>query len=400
MKSNSGKRPKISILHDDIPPHVQEMMQLTRMAEMGRLAANVAHELNNPLMVAQGFAENIELLLDQEDLPREELKLQILQILKACQRMSRTINKMNRMSHNQRLRLHVVDLAEVALNAIDFMHTQFADLSIKVDFQSDGPLPIKCDALQVEQMMLNILSNAASALEQRDEDRQITITFQSVGTKWQMVKFWNNGPAIPEGVQADLMMPFFTTRPVGQGTGMGLAVSKAIMNVHGGDLSFASDPQRGTEFVLAFPRPKQNPWQKKARLESGRVLVIDHQVNYRRTLEEKFRLLGFQTLSASNYEEGLTAVRQTTDLKGVFVDVIPGLRDSLEFIKNLRRELGPTGLIFVISNFPSARDFKSEIKLAGATEFFEKPIHADNFSFILRLLDSKSPPAAADKVPA
>src|ERR1700760_2855486 len=113
MKANSGKRPKISILHDEIPEHVQELMQLTRLAEMGRLAANVAHEINNPLMVAQGFAENIELLLDNPDLSREEMRVQVLEIIKACQRMSRIINKMNRMSRNQKLRLFIVDLAEV-----------------------------------------------------------------------------------------------------------------------------------------------------------------------------------------------------------------------------------------------------------------------------------------------
>src|ERR1044072_829858 len=165
MKSkNNGKRPKLSLLHEDIPNHIKELMQLTRLAEMGRLASNVAHELNNPLMVVQGFAENLELLLDQPDIPREEMRLQLLQILKSCQRMSRIITKMNRMSRDQKLRLHVVDLAEGALNAVDFMKLQFNYLDVRLEFDFDHPLPIQCDAVQVEQMLLNILSNAMSAL--------------------------------------------------------------------------------------------------------------------------------------------------------------------------------------------------------------------------------------------
>ena len=95
---SKAKRPKISIMHDEIPEHVQEFMHLTRLAEMGRLAANVAHEINNPLMVVQGFAENIELLLDNETISRDEMRLQVLEIIKACQRMTRIVNKMNRMS--------------------------------------------------------------------------------------------------------------------------------------------------------------------------------------------------------------------------------------------------------------------------------------------------------------
>lgn len=399
MKSKNGKRPKVSILHDEIPPHVHELMQLTRLAEMGRLASNVAHELNNPLMVVQGFAENIELLLDQKDLDREELRIQILQILKSCQRMSRIITKMNRMSRQQRLRLHVVDLAEVALNAVDFMRVQFTDLDIQIEFDFDHPLPIKCDAVQVEQMMLNILSNAVVALEQKDSDRRIRISFEQL-EKWQMAKIWNNGPAIPPPVQEALMMPFISTKAGGEGPGLGLAVSKAIMHVHGGDLSFKSASDFGTEFVLSFPRPKENPWELKGRAGLGKVFVVDGQANYRRTLQEKFKLLGFQVSGHSDYVSGFKAVENEENVAGVFVDVVPGLRDSLKFIHKLRRELGPTGLIFVMSNFPSARDFKTELKAAGATEFFEKPIHADNFTYLLKLLDSQAqtvPAAAAVK---
>src|SRR5690242_1838019 len=124
---SKDKRPKISLLHDEIPEHVQEFMHLTRLAEMGRLAANVAHELNSPLMVAQGFAENIELLLDEESLSRDEIRLQVLEIIKSCQRMARIINRMNRMSRSQKLRLHVVDLAEVSLNAVDFVKAQISE---------------------------------------------------------------------------------------------------------------------------------------------------------------------------------------------------------------------------------------------------------------------------------
>lgn len=108
---------------------MQELIQLTKMAEIGRISGSIAHEINNPLMVAQGFAENIELLLDSKDFSRDELRMQILEIIKACQRMTKVINKMNRMSRKQELRLSVVDMAEVALNAVEFVKSQIEDLS-------------------------------------------------------------------------------------------------------------------------------------------------------------------------------------------------------------------------------------------------------------------------------
>ncbi|MGE4133123.1 MAG: ATP-binding protein [Bdellovibrionales bacterium] len=383
-----NKRPKISILHEEIPPHVAELMQLTRLAELGRLSASVAHEINNPLMVAQGFAENMELLLDSEEFTPQELRVQALEIIKACQRISRIINKMNRMSRNQKLRLHIVDVAEVALNAVDFLKTQFSDYQVELDFQFDRPLPIKCDAVQVEQIVLNILTNALHAMEENEGPRKIRVTFSEL-PDWHQIRIWNNGPPIPESIRDNLMMPFFTTKQEGKGTGLGLSVSKAIMQVHEGDLTYSSDAG-GTEFVLSFPKPLNNPWQQSTRTSSHPVVIIDRQPNYRRTLAEKFKLLGFQVVSCSDYEEGQRVMQDLEHVTGVFLDIIPGLPEGLQMVSSLRKQLGPQGLIFTMSNYPSARDLKGELKGAGATECFEKPIHADNFTFILKLLDESA----------
>lgn len=397
-KKRPSQRPKLSILHERIPKRLQEMLHFTRLAELGRLSASVAHEINNPLMVAQGFAENIELILDRDQIPRDEIRLQILEVIKACQRISRIITKMNRMSRSQKLRLHVVDLAEIALNAVDFVKVQLRDLDVQVEFQFDRPLPIQCDAVQIEQIILNIISNALFALEQRNSNRTIKISFEELG-KWQQIKIWNNGPAIPKNVQEKLMTPFFTTKEEGQGTGLGLAVSKSIMNVHGGDLTFKSEGNHGTEFILSFPRPKENPWKEQARHTHGPIIIIDPQANYRRTLQEKFRLLGFRVETFSHFDDGLSAIHKNPEVSGVFVDVVPGLQKSFQQVRALRRDLGPRALIYTISGFPSARDVSGNLKGVGATECFEKPIHADNFSLILKQLDSHTF-AATNKVTA
>ena len=393
--SRKTPRPKISLLHDEVPEHVREYMHLTRLAEMGRMAAGIAHEINTPLMIIQGFAENLEMLMAQPDLPVEDMRLQVLEIVKTCQRISRIVSKMNRMSRSQKLRLHVVDLAEIALNVVDFIKTQVADLDVRLEFDFNKPLPIKCDVVQVEQIVLNVLSNALAALQGLKDDRRIRITFEEVGP-WQQVKIWNNGPEIPKDVQNKIMAPFFTTKE-DEGSGLGLPVSKAIMEVHGGDLSFSSSEGMGTEFILSFPRPAEDPWKARDRADSGTVFVIDSQANYRRTLEQKFRLLGFKVESYADFAEGYGAVSHCKNVAGVLVDIIPGHRDSVKIVKQLRQYLGPMGLIFTLSHFPSARDLKADLKAAGATESFEKPLHADNFTFILKLLDSPALEAPVKK---
>jgi CheY-like chemotaxis protein len=388
MKTKKPKRPKISILHEEIPHKVQELIQLTKMAEIGRISASIAHEINNPLMVAQGFAENIELLLDSKDFSHEELRMQILEIIKACQRMTRVINKMNRMSRKQELRLTTVDMAEVALNAVEFVKTQMDDQSIKLEFDFNKPLPVHCDPVQIEQIILNILSNAIHALGRRRQGRCIKISFSQVGG-WQQMKIWNNGPLIPLKVRDQIMAPFFTTKCEGEGMGLGLAVSKAIMHVHGADLSFTSDRSiKGTEFRLSFPAPKEHPWHESRREEKGCVVIIDRQLNFRRALQEKFRLLGFKVAAFPDTEAAKAVLNKPADIAAVVVDVVPGELAGLDFVRQLRHRLGPTGLIFAMSNFASARDLKGELQAAGATGYFEKPFDAESFSFIIKLLDS------------
>lgn len=388
MKKPKAKRPKVSLLHEEIPQKVQEIIQLSKMAEIGRISASIAHEINNPLMVAMGFAENIELLIDQKEYSRDELRMQVLEIIKACQRMARVITKMNRMSRKQELRLSVVDLAEVALNAVEFVKQQIDDENIKLEFDFNEPLPVRCDPVQIEQIILNILSNAIHALAQKRSGRVIKISFSKVG-KWQQMRIWNNGPLIPEKVRDQIMAPFFTTKVEGEGMGLGLAVSKAIMHVHGADLAFTSDSSiKGTEFRMSFPRPKEHPWTDQKRSEKGVVVIVDRQLNFRKALQEKFRLLGFKVAAFATTEAAAKALAHPEDIAAVVLDIVPGQRESLEFVRRLRHHLGPTGLIFTMSNFASARDLKGELQAAGASGYFEKPFDAESFSFIIKMLDT------------
>src|SRR5690606_18170512 len=119
-----------------------------------------------------------------------------------------------------------------------------------------------------------ILSNAIHALEQNADNRKIKISFQETDG-WHQVTIWNNGPAIPESVKRNLMRPFFTTKTEGHGTGLGLSVSKAIMEVHEGALSFSSDEEKGTQFTLSFPKPAFDPWARSSSHSVGPIVLID-----------------------------------------------------------------------------------------------------------------------------
>ena len=118
--------------------------------------------------------------------------------------------------------------------------------------------------------------------------------------------------------------------------------------------------------------------------------------NYRKTLQEKFKLLGFQVEAFQDYKLGVAAATNSKVI-GVFIDVIPGLPESVSLLSKLRQDLGREALIFTMSNYPSARDLKYDLKQNGATDCFEKPLHADNFVYILKLLDAALKPASTGR---
>jgi len=128
-----------------------------------------------------------------------------------------------------------------------------------------GDLPlVECDAGQLNQVFMNILANAIDALEEINTQRVacwidkhpccITISTSVVDSQWVKIAIADNGNGIPESIQTQIFNPFFTTKPVGKGTGMGMAISyQIITEKHGGTLRCFSTPEKGTEFEICIP---------------------------------------------------------------------------------------------------------------------------------------------------
>lgn len=233
--------PKLSLIQDEVPEHVQEYMQLTRLAEVGRMAGVVAHEINNPLMVVQGVAENIEFMLDDAKLDKESVKKQLAEILKATERMANSVKKLQPKAND--LKFYKVDLADIVKVALKPINDQLPELGVTCEIKNVQPMEVRCDVSQVEQMLLNVFSNAVKALQNIETGRELRISYEKI-SGWNQIKIWNNGPAIPDHARNKILRG---------GSALGLVVSKAIMEVHGGALSFTSDDVKGTEFVFSFP---------------------------------------------------------------------------------------------------------------------------------------------------
>jgi DNA-binding response OmpR family regulator len=276
-----------------------QLVQASKLASLGELVAGVAHELNNPLAIVLGNAELLPTLADEED------RRAVRQIIEAAQRGRRVVQSLVTFARHGKVEADWHKPTDLLDRVLDLKRSAFrtGELSLEVTCAPDVPM-LLCDGPQVQQALLNVLVNAEQALVGRRHPRiviQINVAGAPIeppgvlptlsgargaaeGERMVVIDIADNGPGLPGQVIDRLFEPFVTTRPVGQGTGMGLALAYAIVVQQGGTLQVASEPGCGATFrialpverKLATPAPTPSPGSPSAQAAvTGRVLVID-----------------------------------------------------------------------------------------------------------------------------
>ncbi|WP_338525860.1 ATP-binding protein [Pseudomonas batumici] len=271
---------------DDISQRLslEEMMvQSEKMLSVGGLAAGMAHEINNPLGAILHNVQNIRRRLSSElpknqeyaqqagiDLDTVNLYLQsreVPQLLDGIQqagaRAAKIVTHMLSFSRRSNREMAPCDLPALIDQAVEIAGNDF-DLTIGFDFKGQAILrqfdpqlgPVPGTANELEQVLLNLLKNAAQAIHQREDEREPgrIILRTRLNPPWAEIQVEDNGVGMPEHIRKRTFEPFFTTKEIGQGTGLGLSVSYFIItNNHKGQMEVQSAPGAGTCVTLRLP---------------------------------------------------------------------------------------------------------------------------------------------------
>ncbi|BAZ39679.1 integral membrane sensor signal transduction histidine kinase [Calothrix sp. NIES-4101] len=272
-----------------------QMIQSEKMSSLGQLVAGVAHEINNPVnfihanldyveeytqellnLVAlyqknydsnhpeiQEFLDNVEVDFIQEDLPNTIRSMKV-----GTQRIREIVLSLRTFSRMDEAEFKAVNIHESIDSTLLILQHRLKDkpehpgINIVKDYDQ---LPlIKCYAGQLNQVFMNILTNAIDAIEEKNSklnfaeieanSKQITIRTLVIDNDWIEIAIADNGIGIPETIKQQIFNPFFTTKLVGKGTGMGMSISYQIVTEkHGGKLECFSIPNQGTEFLIKIP---------------------------------------------------------------------------------------------------------------------------------------------------
>jgi len=225
----------------------QELLQKERLASVGQLAAGVAHEINNPLGTILLFADAMRKESPEKDPRREDLKTIIDEAIRCKNIVSGLLN----FARQQEVLAQEVDLHALIEEVIEQLQARrkFEGINIVREFSPNLP-SIQADPGQLKQVFVNLLDNAADAM---DGTGTVTITTRMPDRARVEIAISDTGRGIPEENLSKLFTPFFTTKPMGKGTGLGLSIIYGIIKVHRGQIHVQSQVSRGTTFIVTLP---------------------------------------------------------------------------------------------------------------------------------------------------
>ena len=226
----------------------RQVVQAEKIASLGRLAAGVAHEINNPLAGILIYAEALFREIAERPQWREDLQEIINQTLRCKQIVTRLL-EFSRQSLGQRV---LFDLNEIIGRCVDLLARQslFHDVQIVLDLERELP-QIVGDPVELQQVGANLMINAADAMLGRG---RLDIRTRSMAeTEEVILEFADTGPGIAPEVEEKIFEPFFTTKPPGSGTGLGLSVVYGIIQRHNGTIEVTSPPGGGATFIIKLP---------------------------------------------------------------------------------------------------------------------------------------------------
>ncbi len=229
------------------------LVEASKMRALGELVAGVAHELNNPLMASQTLLHVIFNNLHDECPNRERLEI----VRKCNDRIEKIVNHLREFSRQTDINMLPIDINLPIEQALLITGQQLLNHNITIYKNLTGGLPkIMGDVNHLEQVFLNLISNARDALDEVNAPRELTITTSCLyedDENFVVATVKDNGIGIPHANLDKVMEPFFTTKPVAKGTGLGLSLCFSIMEAHKGRIKIKSKLGTGTEVTIYIP---------------------------------------------------------------------------------------------------------------------------------------------------
>jgi signal transduction histidine kinase/DNA-binding LacI/PurR family transcriptional regulator len=382
-----------------------QLRQAQKMEAIGRLAGGIAHDINNVLLVINGYTDLMLRAASADDLRRLDLE----QIQRAGERAANLTRQLLAFSRQQVLQPTVLNLNDVLANVDAMLQRLIGDEIALVARPAPSLPPIRADVGQLEQILLNLAVNARDAMpggghltiETANVELDEGYARERIGVEagpHVLLRVSDTGTGMDADTQARLFEPFFTTKPPGEGTGLGLATVFGIVQQSGGHIAVASELDAGTTFEIYLPvvreaveaaTPEPAPADASPH-GSETILLVEDDPGVRGAIRRFLKLHGYQVLQAGDGREALRLCEQHDGpVHLVVADVMmPGMRGP-ELVDRLAR-IRPETPVLYVSGYTDSTSIQETLS-APTVSLLQKPFTAEALARKVReLLDVQS----------
>jgi signal transduction histidine kinase len=374
------------IAEDEQQKLQSQLIQAQKMEAVGHLAGGVAHDFNNILTAIIGYAS----MLRKKEIASEQLAFCTDQILSASSRAARLTQSLLAFSRKQVIAPKPVDLNEIVQGVTKIVKRLIGE---DIDFRTilhGGEVTVMADSGQMEQVLLNLCTNARDAMPQggslsietdavdvgvEDRDRN----FLPCAGLYGVICVSDTGSGMDEETRKKIFEPFFTTKELGKGTGLGLSIVYGIIKQHNGTINVYSEPGKGTTFKIYLPiiaeMMKEAPPVAEARPEGGRetILLAEDEHDVRVLISIVLREAGYSVIEALDGEDAVRKFSEQADrIALVLSDVIMPKKNGKEAYMQIR-EMRPGVKVLFMSGY-TADIIESKGILAEGIPFLSKPL--------------------------
>ena len=370
----------------------EQLRQSQKMEAVGQLAGGIAHDFNNLLTVINGYCD---LLLGDNNSDRESWTASVQEIREAGRRAAQLTQQLLAFSRRSRMQPRILNLNDVIAGSAKLLRRLIGEhITLGVQLAPDIN-SINADAIQLEQVLMNLAVNSRDAMPAGGEltirtsvvskevlasnthGRPLINTLEGRTASYVQLHVTDTGIGMAPDVRDRIFEPFFTTKETGKGSGLGLSVVHGIMEQHGGQIEVSSLPGAGTTFTLFFPAIDSAPQSQAVRDYSLRrgsetIFLVEDEPGVRQVARLMLETLGFRVLEASNGLEALQRFRETTEpIDLLLTDVVmPGMSGH-ELADTLRAEYDELLVVYASGYNADASFLQNPLKPHEA--YLQKP---------------------------
>jgi nitrogen-specific signal transduction histidine kinase/CheY-like chemotaxis protein len=380
-----------------------QLRQAQKMEAVGQLAGGIAHDFNNILTAIIGYGNLLRMKLARDS----ALRTYVEQILASSERAANLTHSLLAFSRKQ-----IIDLKPIDINAVITRVERLLQRLIGEDIEfrtvlCPGSLPVLADSVQMEQVLMNLVTNARDAMPgggmllietavfEMGEEFQRTHAYGKPGS-YALVAVSDTGMGMDERTRAKIFDPFFTTKDVGKGTGLGLAMVYGIVKQHSGYINVYSEPGKGTSFKLYFPltgslnRPVPVEIPSVSHQGTETVLLAEDDAEVRKLTRTVLQDFGYRVIDAVDGEDAVLKFKADPAAVDLLVfDIIMPKQNGKEAYMEIR-DLRPGIKALFMSGYTADVAHKKGILETGL-DFVLKPISPTDFLKKVReVLDRKA----------